>query len=217
MRVSSREAVWSAYHKAAVVNLASVATITGHRQAAALISLEAMKNIVSKTLQSAGPSASGSAAEAQQVSPEECDILHYIAGYLLFRFSKFEEATQLSQSGDRGSDLLEAYDRGGLTRPNAEFVDFVVKMEEVLRKMPLRSVDVKLFRKSLDECGVLALFDDLIKDVETSDQSKARFYNGVCQLFFTVRAHQKCRHFMAQYRSRSETNVKALRDKLATM
>ena len=85
--VASRKVVWSAYHKAAVTNLASVVTVTDHRQAAALVSLEAMKLIVSKTLRLSGPSTFVSASEAHPVSPEECDILHYITGYLLFRFS----------------------------------------------------------------------------------------------------------------------------------
>ena len=149
------------------------------------------------------------------ISPEECDILHFIAGYLLRRLApKCEEATMLSNAGHVGSDMIEAMDRGGLTRPDAAFVDTVIKMEETFRSMPDVNVQLSVFRSLLAENGIPAIFSDILQETNTSENSKQRFYDGVTNLLFTVRAHQKCKQFMTEHKATHKVRPKALRDSL---
>ena len=213
-RVASREAVWSKYHKALPAHMPAMIEATSHRQAAAIMALETMKELV--CLRFPAPSFPvASEASVQQISPDECDILHYIAGYLLHKSgSKFNEAQLLSNTGDKGSDLVQAIDRGGLIRPDAAFVDFVLKMEAVFRSMPDVSVNQSGFRSKLADNGIPAIFHDVVQDVSTCNESDQKFYDFVTTLFFKVRVHKKCKDFLAQHRVTRTVRSKALRDSL---
>ena len=180
------------------------------RQAAAILALNVMKELVSINYSepiSVQP-------DSQPISENEEEIISYISGYLLRKFSHTQEAQVLTASPSRG--LIKLMDRGGLTYANEGFISIVRELEVVFRQMPKISANLEIFDSAVCEQNIPSHFFPLLDSVDSPAQEKELFFTDIMHVFFTVRAHQKCRQLVENciLSTKKSRNAKALRDSI---
>ena len=202
--------VWRGYHKGVQAQLTEMAKVTGSTQAAALLALRVMKTLVKMNYRKPKVSPVGPCT----LTERDTEIITYISGFLIRRFRQLPEAQALR--GTTTTGFTAAIDRGGLMKPIPEFVSIVLEMERVFRELPTTSVNRADYEKKIADHDLPRLLFELLEEVESPTEKKEAFYCNMTNLFFTVRAHQKCRHFMQQHVNSTHTvrRSKALRDSL---
>lgn len=185
-------------------------SIVGSKQASALLALHVMQELIKANYGSISSKSKSDVA----ISDIEEDILEYISGYILRKVNRYTEAKTFTVSETSG--LVAAKDRGGLVMANENFIQIVTELEAVFRRLPVKCVDHQIFHSALACSNISSDMVQLLSDVETTPESKEAFFIDVCNLFFVMRAHQKCRdlvdlHVKATKKSRK---TKALRDSI---
>ena len=203
-----RDRVWTSYQKNLVANIDDMTAVTNSRQAAAIVALQVMKTLVALNYSEAVPVQS----YKDEIGEKEEDILAHIAGYLLRKRGHGEEGQALTSSPSKG--LTSLMDRGGLTYAQDAFTSVVREFEIQFRQLPPRSVDFKRFEDSVIEQNVPFRFFQLLDGIDSASESKELFFRDILHLFFTVRAHHKCRHLMEKCAQFAKSTRKALRDSI---
>ena len=136
-----------------------------------------------------------------------------MGGYLLKKLCDRPESKYLQdESGSRESSLIGVKNRGRLITPKLDLLPIVYELEAIFRAQP--SVDRQSFLELVCQNDVHSSFFDLVYPVESTTDSKESFYVAMCNLFFIVRAHQKCRHMLDVHvrATKGMRKSKALRD-----
>ena len=183
--------------------------VSGNRQASALLALHVMQDLI-KSNYTVTPSTT--TAPTPDITDREHDILEYIAGYILTKLKSAPESNHFVS--DESSGLIAAMDRGGLVKPTPDFVSLIKEMEVVFREMPDKSVDRQVFHSALTKTLISTNFLEYVSIVDTTAESKEQFYINIINLFFVIRAHQKCRYLVNRNvrENKKSRKTKALRD-----
>ena len=165
-----------------------------------------MKKLVEVNFSQPTPSSTTSA----EITPEEEDILQYVAGYMVQKFRGrpgCESLLSVEKSG-----LVAALDRGGLTSPSAQFVLIVKELEISFRNFVWTSGQQSVFLRCIPE----SCRQDFFSLVDLEPDLADSFFSVICRLFFKVRMHQKCRQFVEQYvkAKKISRKTKPLRDSI---
>ena len=206
---ANRLKVWASYQESLLRNINSMTTVTKSRQAAAVLALQLMKELVA--LNYPEPVAA-QATSPISISDIEEDIVAYISGYMLKKFAHCVEAQSLM--ADKPTGLTALMNRGGLTQAKEDFISVVRELELVFRQMPQKSVDLAAFESGVCAQNIPSHFFNLLECVDSSAENKETFFKNIMCLYFTARAHQQCR-YLVEKRIRStkkSLKSKALRD-----
>ena len=181
------------------------------RQAAAVLALQLMKELVGLNYPESSPPKTTTPVT---VSDIEEDIIAYISGYILRKFSYSVEAQALM--ADKPTGLTALMTRGGLTQANEGFVSVVRELELVFRQMPKRSMDSAAFETTVCSQNTPFIFFKLLENVDSSAERKEMFFKNTIRLFFTARAHQQCRYLLEKRirLTKKPLKSKALRDSI---
>ena len=200
--------MWASYHKNLIANIDDMTAVTKSRQAIAIFALQVMKKLVALNYSEPVPVKSHS----EDLSEKEDEVIGHIAGYLLRKRGDCAEGQALISSPSEGFTLL--MDRGGLTYAHEAFTSVVRAFEVQFRQLPPRSVDFKKFEDAVIAQNIHSRLFQLLDGVDSPSEDKELFFREILHLFFTVRAHQKCRHLMAKCVQFTNKTRKALRDSI---
>ena len=203
-----RDRVWASYQKKLSTNIGEMTEATKSRQAAAFLALQVMKKLVALNYTEPVPDQS----HKEDIGEKEEYVLAHIAGYLLRKKGHGAEGQALTASPSEGLTLL--LDRGGLTYAHEAFTSVVRQFEVEFRQLPARSVDFDSFEDGILAQNIPSRFFQLLDGVDSPPESKELFFRDIVHLFFTVRAHQKCRHLMEKCVHFTKKTRKALRDSI---
>ena len=209
---ATREKAWTLYHQSLLLNLSAMTTTTKSREASAIFALHMMKELVSANYAESKPAK----PIKEEISENEDEVISYIAGYLLkkTRLNYATEVQVLTASQPVG--LTSLMNRGGLTQANEDFISIVRELEVTFRQLDNKSVNFVVFNNAVCEQNIASTLFKVLEDVDSSVEKKEKFFVGIVHLFFTVRAHQKCRNQVERSIRLSKTSQKskALRDSL---
>lgn len=155
-------------------------------------------------------------AKEEPLSERDVEIVEYICGFLLKKLKSRPEAQLLIADNEEPKGLIAVKSRGGLLQPKSDLVTVVGDIEKVFRDLPKTTVDRDLFHEKLCAKDINSSFFEMTDISSVDSDSKEKFYVDMCNLFFSVRAHQKCRHMVDQYTRATHTQrkAKALRDSI---
>lgn len=138
-------------------------------------------------------------SQIDDISEKDTDILSYIAGYILRRTKSHPEASAFQETNvqpNTPNSLIAAYDRGGLIVPSHPFVNILKELELAFRRLPVKSISREAFFTLADENGTFAKMRNFLNNTDTTVENQEQFFVSVLNLFFTLRAHQKCRQIV---------------------
>jgi len=183
------EVVWQLFHCA----LSEKVPQSTCRMGFSFMALKCMQRLVElnfrlpKTLASAN----------DELDEKDKDILLYISGFLLQKTRKDHRLCEdFVDTNSSPTGMVKIFDRGGLLMPRPDFLEFVFLLEAAFRLLAPCSVDKNQFFVNVDSSGGFMVFQGLIGP-ESSDipcyETQETCFLCISNLFFKVRAHQKCR------------------------
>ena len=208
----AKEKVWAAFHQSLQSRVSAITDITGSRPASSTLCLRVMMALVDANYTMKTPPQTTS----EELTERDGEIVAYIAGFLLKKLRSRPEARFLVDNSSEPSGLIAVKSRFGLIQPKEEFVSVVLEMEKVFRAMPIKNVNRDEFHENIYTKDIHSLFFDTLDNLDVDVESKEDFFIRLSNVFFTVRAHQKCRHIVDTYTKATNTNrrSKALRDSI---
>ena len=94
------------------------------------------------------------------------------------------------------------FDRGGLIYVKHSVVDLLEGTEVNFRsKFSSGYTNSHFVKDCLEDRVLLTKFYDVCYDVQAGEESQESVLTGFLKLFFKIRAHNKCKFFMDEYRN----------------
>lgn len=131
------------------------------------------------------------------ITPEEFLVIEYITGYILKKIiNKFKNdgikrscLQHLVETCGTDNNLIDCLNRGRLTIPTRQTINYIIFMEKAFRNMCTKGkFNRDIFKKTIDEKSK-QMFLNLKKECVLESERKTELHEKFFNLFFNVRIH----------------------------
>lgn len=222
---ASKEKAWHNFHSMLPSLKEAVIPVVGDPQLAMFVCLQVAEHIINKKFVLSEEV--GIIREAEGLTGTERDIVSYIAGFVLFSCKKYFQSVQCILNviekltdTDGSSKLISVKSRGGLTQPSSAFVDFIMLLEFVFRKLCNSTTIVPLRQHFVNsvcqDARVVGVFYTSTYHTYSDTAIQEKLMLHVINLFHRVRCHAKCRQTIEKFHSKMKSagKQKSLRNSI---